>query len=92
MVAYDAQIIYRFADKLYQQANQVIATSTIIGALIGLAGGYYLQKSLGLYAVLGAVVLGLIGYVIGTQRAFALKLQAQIALCQVKVEENTRKA
>ncbi len=92
MVSYDAQVIYQFADRLYRQANQAIASSTIIGVLIGLAIGYYLQKSLSLYALVGAVVLGLIGFVLGTQRAFALKLQAQTALCQVKMEENTRRA
>ena len=92
MTTYDPQVIFQFADRLYRQATQAIASSAIIGVVIGLAIGYYLQKSIGLYALIGAVVLGLIGYVLGTQRAFALKLQAQTALCQVKIEENTRKA
>lgn len=33
-----------------------------------------------------------LGFLIGQERAFRLKLQAQIALCQVRIEENTRKA
>lgn len=64
---------------------------TVIGGLIGLGAGYYVQSQLDQYALLGALVVGLIGYVLGIQRAFALKLQAQTALCQVKIEENTRR-
>jgi len=91
MAIYDPQVLYAFADRLYARANQVIATHTLIGALIGGAGGFVVHQDVDLYAVLGAVLLALIGYAIGTERAFQLKLQAQTALCQVKIEENTRK-
>jgi hypothetical protein len=33
----------------------------------------------------------LAGYVLGSSRAFALRLQAQTALCQVEIERNTRR-
>jgi len=91
MINYDPQVIYQFADALYRQANQIIISYALLGGLVGLGAGYYVNKSLGLYAVLGAVIAGLIGYALGVQRAFVLKLQAQTALCQVKIEENTRK-
>jgi hypothetical protein len=39
-----------------------------------------------------ALTLGLLGFWNGTNKAFALKLQAQTALCHVKIEENTRPA
>jgi len=38
----------------------------------------------------GAIILGFLGFLGGQQRAFMLKLQAQTALCQLKIEENTR--
>lgn len=59
--------------------------------MIGDAAGYMVNREADLFAALGAVVAGLIGYAIGTEKAFQLKLQAQTALCQVKIEENTRK-
>jgi hypothetical protein len=33
--------------------------------------------------------VGLLGFGIGWNKAFLLKLQAQTALCQAKIEENT---
>jgi len=42
--------------------------------------------------LVGAVLFGLVSFLSGRQRAFLLRLQAQIALCQAKIEENTRKS
>ena len=42
--------------------------------------------------LIGAVLFGLIGFLSGRERAFLLRLQAQAALCQAKIEENTRKS
>lgn len=92
MATYDAKVLYEFADRLYSRAAQVIATSTIIGALVGGGAGYFVNRELDLYVAIGAVLAGLIGYSVGTEKAFQLKLQAQTALCQVKIEENTRKS
>jgi hypothetical protein len=90
---YDPAIIQKFADKLYSQANTIIIACTLLGLVVGAAGGYavgdYSTKTT--YAGLGAIVLGLLAFAIGTARAFVLKLQAQVALCQKKIEENTRK-
>jgi hypothetical protein len=50
------------------------------GLVVGLVGG-----------LLGAVLFGLGGFLVGWKRAFRLRLQAQVALCQLKIEENTRR-
>jgi hypothetical protein len=81
MVKYDSSLIYQFAASLYKQ----------VGVVIGLVGGYLVTDGRGgTVTVVGGLLLGAIGWWIGTQKAFALKLQAQIALCQVQIEENTR--
>jgi hypothetical protein len=36
-------------------------------------------------------VLGLVGYSLAQDKAFQLKLQAQVALCQVQIELNTHR-
>ena len=46
----------------------------------------------GLIVLMGGLVGALIGVVIGRGRAFSLQLQAQVALCQVATEANTRRA
>ena len=99
MVKYDPAIIRTFAERLYQQALGVVIQWTIIGAIMGaavLVGFMVLTNprstigpaELGIGAVLG----GILGYFAGQSRAFALRLQAQTALCQVEIEENTRPA
>jgi hypothetical protein len=55
-------------------------STTFTGLAVGLIGG-----------LLAAAILGLMGYLGGRERAFRLKLQAQTVLCQLKIEENTRR-
>ena len=94
MAKYEAQVIVQFADDLYRQAGSLPATYTVLGALVGLVigGGLFAAYEGGalIGAGLGALLLGAVGLKVGQQRAFALKLQAQVALCQVQIEENTR--
>ena len=91
-VEYDPQIIQTFADRLYVQANSIITVCTLIGLAVGCGGGFYAgyRDNRMIYALLGGLFFGLLGFAIGRARAFALKLKAQIALCQVKIERNTQ--
>ena len=90
MTTYDPQILYEFANRLYARANQVIATYTVLGALVGGGAGFSVNQQFDVYTLLGAALVGLVAYLLGVEKAFQLKLQAQTALCQVKIEENTR--
>ena len=85
---YDPKVIVEFASRLYARANSVIATYTILGVLVGAGAGSALGHGAG--ALIGAVIVGSIGYSMGSEKAFQYKLQAQMALCQVKIEANTR--
>ena len=91
MITYDPKVLYKFAQRLYGEAFQVVVTSTIIGVVIGAVPGYFLDKQNGALALIGAVLVGAFGYSFGAAKAFSLRLQAQTALCQVRIEENTRK-
>lgn len=84
---YDATIIETFAERLYKKANSIIFTYTLAGIGLGALGGL-IGHTPG--ALFGALILGFIGYSIGTDKAFQYKLQAQTALCQVQIERNTR--
>ena len=57
-----------------------------------------LRDYFGVHVLFGCLCVGLggyighyIGHMVGQVRAFSLRLQAQTALCQVSIEENTRK-
>lgn len=94
-VLYDAGIIQSFANRLYSQAASIIITSTFFGLIVGVvvAGGGAIvgkaNESVGMATIIGAFVGGLLGFLRGRERAFKLKLDAQVALCQVQIEKNT---
>lgn len=96
MIQYDSKVIFQFADRLYKQAAQVVASYAAVGGLIGLgigAGAGLMLRAPGGALADGIIVglfLGAMGYAMGQQKAFELRLQAQQALCQAKIEENTR--
>lgn len=87
MIKYDSAIIHQFADGLYKLANTIVVAYTVIALLVGVVLGNVLN---GFMTLVGGLLLGAIGWGLGTQKAFVLKLQAQVALCQAQIEENTR--
>jgi hypothetical protein len=92
-IKYDPAIIQKLANNLYSQASTIIAVCTLFGLVIGGGGGYVLGEGLGqggIIAIVGAVIIGALGFAIGQSRAFMLKLRAQEALCQLYIEQNTR--
>jgi len=86
---YDSNVIVEFAAKLYKRAGSMILSYTVFGVLLGAIGGFMVIPE-AVAAVIGAMILGLIGFKLGVDKAFQLKLQAQVALCQVQIETNTR--
>lgn len=94
MATYDASVIITFTDKLYSQAASIVAIYTVIGVLAGAAFGGGIGSAAHLpwvvVALGGAAVVGVAAFQLGQQKAFSLRLQAQVALCQVQIEANTR--
>lgn len=88
MVSYDAAVIRTFAQTLYDRAATIMFVYTAIGVVIGGTVGRLAFGNTGMFIL--AALAGGVGYFIGSQRAFLLKLQAQIALCQVQIEQNTQ--
>ena len=96
-ISYDPTIINEFAERLYARANTVAVSYTLWGIGIGLSTGYVVAGLLGEadrgrmpYEGLCILLLGGIAHSIGRERAFQLKLRAQMVLCHVAIEENTR--
>ena len=96
MTQYDPNIIRKFASRLYSRANSIIFLYTLGGLILGWVGGQLAMNTFHQYSDIplqwiGAGIAAIIGFAVGTERAFSLKLQAQTALCQVQIEENTRR-
>ena len=92
-VQYDAAVIRRFANWLYFLAIIFTVVYTIIGIAIGAVLFSISRVAPGdsaSGAFVGALLGAAIGCLMGLMKAFGLRLQAQLALCQVTIEENTR--
>lgn len=93
MVQYDAKIIQLFAEGLYSRARSIVAVYSIFGLVGGFAAGAAITREPTGPLSLVIAALGLaLGFFAGQQRAFALRLTAQQALCQVAIELNTRRS
>ena len=97
MVQYEPVVILKFASRLYSRAHSVIASHAILGALLGALGGYSASpfiardSPLGL-SLAGAIIIGLVFFEIGREKAFKMKLEAQKILCLTAIEVNTRQS
>lgn len=91
--AYDPEILGRFSQRLLRRADNTVALYAIFGLVLG-ALAFYVAGSAGtplFGAAAGGLVL-LVCILVGIERAFALRVQAQTVLCQVAIEMNTRQA
>ncbi|AGC45325.1 hypothetical protein MYSTI_04024 [Myxococcus stipitatus DSM 14675] len=94
-VQYDPKTIQAHAEALYAQARRIVMTFGFFGFIVGASAGGGVGASLsngGAFALIGGVVGLLVGVSMGRSRAFVLQIQAQMALCNVAIEANTRRA
>ena len=94
-IQYDAEVIQQFAARLYKRAASIVFAYSFLGFLLGIVGGGAAATSVAgsgggmIFLVIGAALGLLIGFMLGQEKAFALKLEAQVALCQCQIERNT---
>jgi len=99
MPSFDPSIIHNVAKNLYKQASSVTRAYSLFGALLGGAIAFAglsgvpqpVQPSAYILPAFIFAMFGIIGFYIGKNRAFALKLKAQKILLDLQIEKNTRK-
>ena len=87
---YDPEIIQQFAAKLYKKARSLALGYAIIFTLVGVVVGVFAFAANLLATLTTAFLLAVLGYTVGNDKAFMLKLEAQTALAQAQIEKNTR--
>jgi hypothetical protein len=94
-VSFDPAVIQKYAGMLYQRALTIVwlytAAGVFLGLLLGASAGVFAPAAGASGAFIGVLAGAFIGWNIGSQKAFWMELQAQIALCQVEIEANTRR-
>jgi hypothetical protein len=98
---FDPRVIERFAESAYRKANAIftgcVAGGVVLGAIFGatpltpLGAGWPIPQAFGFATMLvGALVGGVIGYVVGDTRSALCRLQGQTALAQVESAKHAR--
>jgi hypothetical protein len=99
--SFDPRVIERFAENAYRKANAIfigcVTAGVVMGAIFGatpltpLGAGWPIPQEFGFATMLaGAVVGGVIGYVVGDTRSALCRLQGQSALAQVESAKHAR--
>jgi hypothetical protein len=98
---FDPRVIERFAEGAYRKANAIftgcVAGGVVLGAIFGatpltpLGEHWPIPQAFGFATMLlGALLGGVIGYVVGDTRAALCRLQGQTALAQVESAKHAR--
>jgi len=98
---FDPRVIERFAEGAYRRANAIftgcVAGGVVLGAIFGatpltpLGESWPIPPAFGFATMLlGALVGGMVGYVVGDTRSALCRLQGQTALAQVESAKNAR--
>ncbi len=96
MTEYDSGVIQQAADNLYKTARSIEILWAIAGIFIGAPlvasfAFFYDSGSMWVGACIGALLGAYYGFAQGRTKAMMLRLQAQTALCQMQIEQNTAK-
>jgi LPXTG-motif cell wall-anchored protein len=105
LAQYDATVLQRYADRLYAKAAWIALRFGFVGTLIGALAGALIEMVPGVtvssirtgtadnsgFLLLGGILGAAIGALIGRRKAFQYRLQAQMTLCQMRIESNTRR-
>jgi NhaP-type Na+/H+ or K+/H+ antiporter len=95
---YDPRVIQKYAASLYRQALWLAIGYSIVGGFVGWALGWTLIHfsiahvgSGDTTALVIGLAGGLLGFANGYSKGLALRVEAQLALCHMRIEENTRR-
>lgn len=87
---FDPEAIHAYASAMIADASHVTRNYTVMGALLGFLIAVTMVPPLSFAAVAATVFVMAMGYVVGSDRAQTMRKDAQLALLQVRIEENTR--
>jgi hypothetical protein len=103
LIQYDQEVLRAYAQWLYNRASWILLAYLLAGMALGAALGYlptilwYLRSAndtrapSSILVVPGIILFGGVFAWLGHAKGFAYRVKAQIVLCQVQIEINTRR-
>ena len=90
MVKFDEKLILKEADSLYKKARSIAIVYSFLFFVVGFVVGYVATSGNPAFTF-GIGICGLIlGFASGSAAGHKLKFNAQMLLCQLQIEINTR--
>ncbi len=94
MVQYDPKFIQDYADGLYTQSKSIVTCYFFIGIFASILVFSKISDMLKgefdfLIVAIGVFIGAILGIFAGKNRAFEMKLEAQEALCKIRIQKNT---
>ncbi len=100
MANYDEQVLQSFADHLYSEASWMVFTTALRFGFYTFVGTTMLEMLLarflkdatapGVLTFAATLIATLIGIAVGRNKAFDLRLKAQLVLIQMQIERRLR--
>ena len=91
MIQFDESLIQKEAATLYKKARDIIAIYILVGFLFSALIGFVFTDGNINVSLMAGVVGIVIGYASALSASHRLKFNAQMLLCQLQIERNTRK-
>ncbi len=104
-IEYDPAVLQRFADNLYSRARFIALQYAVIYGALGWAAWIGVMIAYAFYRhtkgtagdldssdvrMMIVIVSAIVGWFVGANKGFTLRLDAQRTLCQLQIEKNTR--
>lgn len=90
MVEFDEKLILKEAESLYKKARSIAFSYAFLCLVAGFLVGFFSTKANLLLALAIGFCGLLLGYAAGSAAGQKLKFNAQMLLCQLQIERNTR--
>jgi FtsH-binding integral membrane protein len=92
---FSANDLDRSSTELAERADLILLGSAVAYGAVGLAAGvivnHFVSADSFVIAIVGAVLGGATGYAIGRQKAFEIRLRAQMIACLMAIEASVRR-
>ena len=87
---FDPTLVQTMVNEIDQEADDAARNHMMMGAIVGFSTVWLMGNPMSWAAAVATVFAASMGFIIGRERGREAKLRNQLALCQLRIESNTR--